>query len=63
LKISCCCSALLEREQELQAYVAERVAPHKRIRAVEFMEQLPKSATGKLPRRVLIEREKTRASS
>ena len=49
--------------EELQAYVAERVAPHKRIRAVEFMEQLPKSATGKLLRRVLIEREKTRASS
>ena len=49
--------------EELQTYVAERVAPHKRIRAVEFMEQLPKSATGKLLRRVLIERERSRASS
>jgi acyl-coenzyme A synthetase/AMP-(fatty) acid ligase len=39
------------------------VAPHKRIRSVEFAEQLPKSATGKLLRRVLIERERTRASS
>ena len=49
--------------EELMAYVAERVAPHKRIRAVEFMEQLPKSATGKLLRRVLIERERARASA
>ena len=46
--------------EELQAYVAERVAPHKRIRMVEFMDQLPKSATGKLLRRVLIERERNR---
>jgi acyl-CoA synthetase (AMP-forming)/AMP-acid ligase II len=47
--------------EELQAYVAERVAPHKRIRAVEFMDALPKSATGKLLRRVLIERERNKA--
>jgi acyl-coenzyme A synthetase/AMP-(fatty) acid ligase len=43
--------------------VAERVAPHKRIRAVEFVDQLPKSATGKLLRRVLIERERARSSA
>jgi acyl-CoA synthetase (AMP-forming)/AMP-acid ligase II len=49
--------------EALMAYVAERVAPHKRIRAVEFMEQLPKSATGKLLRRVLIERERSRTSA
>ncbi len=49
--------------EELQAYVAERVAPHKRIRAVEFMETLPKSATGKLLRRVLIERERAKTAS
>jgi len=42
------------------AYVAERVAPHKKIRAVEFIDQLPKSATGKLLRRVLVERERAR---
>ena len=46
--------------EELIAYVAERVAPHKRIRAVEFSDQLPKSATGKLLRRVLIERERAK---
>jgi acyl-CoA synthetase (AMP-forming)/AMP-acid ligase II len=49
--------------EALLAYVAERVAPHKRIRAVEFTQQLPKSATGKLLRRVLIERERNRAST
>jgi len=49
--------------EELQAYVAERVAPHKRIRAVEFIDQLPKSATGKLLRRVLVERERSRSST
>jgi acyl-coenzyme A synthetase/AMP-(fatty) acid ligase len=32
---------------ELMAYVTGRVAPHKKIRAVEFMDQLPKSATGR----------------
>ncbi|TSA14046.1 MAG: 4-coumarate--CoA ligase family protein [Betaproteobacteria bacterium] len=46
--------------EELMAYVAERVAPHKRVRAVEFTDQLPKSATGKLLRRVLIERERAK---
>jgi len=49
--------------EELQAYVAERVAPHKRIRAVEFIDQLPKSATGKLLRRVLVERERSRKAA
>jgi acyl-CoA synthetase (AMP-forming)/AMP-acid ligase II len=40
----------------LMSWVAERVAPHKRIREVEFIEQIPKSATGKILRRVLMER-------
>jgi acyl-CoA synthetase (AMP-forming)/AMP-acid ligase II len=43
---------------EVMAWVAARVAPHKKVRAVEFVDQLPKSATGKLLRRVLIERER-----
>ena len=37
----------------LMAFVSERVAPHKRIRLVEFVEQIPKSASGKILRRVL----------
>jgi acyl-CoA synthetase (AMP-forming)/AMP-acid ligase II len=43
---------------ELMAFVAERVAPHKKIRRLEFVEEIPKSMTGKILRRVLIERER-----
>ena len=42
---------------ELMAYVAERVAPYKRIREVEFVDEIPKSASGKILRRVLRERQ------
>jgi acyl-coenzyme A synthetase/AMP-(fatty) acid ligase len=42
----------------LMAWVAERVAPHKRIRHVEFIDQIPKSASGKVLRRVLLDRER-----
>ena len=41
---------------EVMAYVAERVAPYKKIREVEFVEEVPKSASGKILRRVLRER-------
>jgi acyl-CoA synthetase (AMP-forming)/AMP-acid ligase II len=44
--------------EEIQRYVAERVAPHKKLRLVEFVDEIPKSASGKLLRRVLIERER-----
>jgi len=44
--------------EELMAFVAERVAPHKRVRHLEFIEQVPKSASGKILRRLLIDREK-----
>ncbi len=47
---------------ELMAYVAERVAPYKKIRLVEVIDQIPKSASGKILRRVLVEQERTRAS-
>jgi acyl-CoA synthetase (AMP-forming)/AMP-acid ligase II len=45
-------------DDELMAYVAERVAPYKKVRLVEFVETIPKSPTGKILRRVLIERER-----
>jgi acyl-CoA synthetase (AMP-forming)/AMP-acid ligase II len=38
---------------ELMAFVADRVAPYKKVRAVEFIEQIPKSPAGKILRRVL----------
>jgi acyl-CoA synthetase (AMP-forming)/AMP-acid ligase II len=47
--------------EEIMAFVAERVAPYKKIRAVEFIDQIPKSLSGKLLRRVLVERERARA--
>ncbi len=40
---------------ELMAYVAKHVAPYKKIRAVEFMDEIPKSASGKILRRLLRE--------
>ncbi|GBC83374.1 Long-chain-fatty-acid--CoA ligase [bacterium HR10] len=44
--------------EAVMAYVAERVAPYKKIRRVEFVDQIPRSASGKILRRVLIERER-----
>ena len=41
--------------EELMAYVAEQVAPYKKIREVEFVDEIPKSASGKILRRVLRE--------
>src|SRR5437764_3420206 len=41
-------------------FVAARVSPHKKIRAVEFIDQIPKSLSGKILRRVLIEKERNR---
>jgi acyl-CoA synthetase (AMP-forming)/AMP-acid ligase II len=41
--------------EELIGYVAERVAPYKRIREVEFVDEVPKSASGKILRRLLRE--------
>jgi acyl-CoA synthetase (AMP-forming)/AMP-acid ligase II len=45
---------------QIMGHVAERVAPYKKLRAVEVTDQIPKSPSGKILRRVLIEREKVR---
>jgi acyl-CoA synthetase (AMP-forming)/AMP-acid ligase II len=44
--------------EELLAYVAERVAPYKRLRAVRIVGSVPRSPAGKLLRRVLAEAER-----
>src|SRR5947207_2512578 len=47
---------------DIMDFVAERVAPHKKIRALEFIEQIPKSLSGKILRRVLVEKERAKAA-
>ncbi len=42
--------------EDLQAFVAEHVATYKQIRLVEFVDEIPKSASGKILRRVLRDR-------
>lgn len=46
--------------QAILSYVAERVAPHKKIRHLEFVDTIPKSPSGKILRRVLVERERAK---
>jgi acyl-CoA synthetase (AMP-forming)/AMP-acid ligase II len=42
-------------EGEVMMYVAERVAPYKRVRRVTFIEGVPRAASGKILRRELRE--------
>jgi acyl-CoA synthetase (AMP-forming)/AMP-acid ligase II len=39
---------------EVMRFVADRVAPYKRVRRLEFIEAIPKSPSGKILRRVLV---------
>ena len=43
---------------ELMAWVGDQVAPQKRIRLVEAIDEIPKSPSGKILRRVLVERQR-----
>ena len=45
---------------EILSYVADRVAPHKKIRSVEFTDKIPKSPSGKILRRLLVQAERER---
>jgi acyl-CoA synthetase (AMP-forming)/AMP-acid ligase II len=44
--------------EEIMGYVAGKVAPHKRIRRLDFVAQIPKSASGKILRRMLVDQER-----
>jgi acyl-coenzyme A synthetase/AMP-(fatty) acid ligase len=46
--------------EELMTFIAGKVAPYKKIREVEFMDAIPKTLSGKILRRDLIQREKER---
>ncbi|HSR27387.1 MAG TPA: 4-coumarate--CoA ligase family protein [Actinomycetes bacterium] len=48
--------------EELMAFVAERVAPHKKVRRVEFVDEIPKAASGKILRRLLMDRDREGAA-
>jgi acyl-CoA synthetase (AMP-forming)/AMP-acid ligase II len=43
--------------EEVMTFVAERIAPHKKVRRVEFIDVVPKSASGKILRKDLRARE------
>ena len=45
-------------EDELKAFVKDRLAPYKYPRFIEFIAELPKTATGKIQRFRLRERER-----
>ena len=40
----------------IMKYVAERVAPYKKLRCIEIVEQIPRSPSGKILRRILVQR-------
>jgi acyl-CoA synthetase (AMP-forming)/AMP-acid ligase II len=49
-------------EDELMSWVGERVAPQKKVRIIERIDEIPKSPSGKILRRVLVEREREAAA-
>ena len=46
---------------EVMEFVAGKVATFKRIREVEFVDAIPKNPSGKILRRLLIDRERAKA--
>ena len=46
--------------EEIMAWVAERVSPQKKVRRIEFVDQVPKSLSGKILRRILVEQERAK---
>ncbi|MCP4358721.1 MAG: 4-coumarate--CoA ligase family protein [Chloroflexi bacterium] len=48
--------------EEIMGWTAKRVAPHKKIRRLEFVDEVPKSLSGKILRRILIDQERAKLS-
>ncbi|KAK9985574.1 hypothetical protein SO802_030525 [Lithocarpus litseifolius] len=44
------------KEKDVQKFIAKQVAPYKRLQAVTFVNSIPKSASGKILRRVLVKK-------
>ena len=53
----------LTTEEEILVFCKERLASYKTPKSVEFREDLPKSAVGKLLRRVLVDEELARSGA
>ena len=53
-------SAELEAD-EVISFAAQRLSPQKKVRRVEFVDEIPKSPSGKILRRVLVDRERRAA--
>jgi acyl-CoA synthetase (AMP-forming)/AMP-acid ligase II len=49
--------------EDLMRFVEERVAPYKKVREVEFVEAIPKTPSGKILRRELIDQERAKSTS
>ena len=47
----------------LMAFVAEHVAPYKKVRRIEVVDSIPKSPSGKILRRFLVELERSRTAT
>ena len=48
--------------EAIMEFVAGKVAPHKKIRLLEIVDQIPKSASGKILRRILVDQERAKAA-
>ncbi len=49
--------------EDLMRFVEERVAPYKKVREIEFVEAIPKTPSGKILRRELIEAERQKTAA
>lgn len=49
--------------ETLMEYVGSHVAPYKKVRVVEFVDSIPKSPSGKILRRFLVEKERAKAAA
>ncbi len=49
--------------ESVMEFVASRVSPYKKVREVEFVDAIPKSPSGKILRRLLVEQERARVAA
>jgi acyl-CoA synthetase (AMP-forming)/AMP-acid ligase II len=49
-------------EDEILEFVADRVAPYKKVREIEFVDTIPKSLSGKILRRELVDQERAKGA-